>query len=123
MTVNPVLLETLELFAVIVVEPAPTAEASPEELMVATPVVVELQATEVVIFAVLLSLNVPVAVYCSLLPEGTLAFKGVNVIDFNVIDFTVSEVDPGLAPVRDAVIVVTPVLAPIARPVLLPIVA
>jgi len=117
--VSPVLLETPELLALMVLVPAATAVTSPEELIFATPVLLELHVAEVVIFAVLPSLNVPVAVYCSVLPVGKLAFSGLNAIDFNVIDFTVSEVEPELAPFRDAVIVVTPALTPVARPVLL----
>jgi fructose-1-phosphate kinase PfkB-like protein len=56
--------ETLPDVAVIVVEPAAAEAASPELLIVDTPVLDELQVTVVVRFWVELSENVPVAVSC-----------------------------------------------------------
>ena len=63
---------TLPRVALIVVEPEPTLVARPFEpavlLIVATPVADELQVTVVVMFCVLLSEYVPVAVNCWLCP-------------------------------------------------------
>ena len=55
--------------AVMVEVPPATAEASPEVLMVATPVFEDDQVTCVLIFCVLPSLYVPVAVNCCVLPD------------------------------------------------------
>ena len=54
--------------ALIVLVPIPTAAAKPPLLTVATPVVNELQVTDVVMFFVLESLYVPVAVNCCVVP-------------------------------------------------------
>lgn len=115
-TVRLVLPETLELIALIVAVPAATALASPEDWMVATLVLLELQVTDVVILAVLPSLYEPVAVYWTLVPTVALVFKGVTVIDCRVIAVTVSEVDAVGAPVKAALIVALPAFTAVARP-------
>lgn len=115
-TVRLVLPETPELVALIVAVPGPTALASPEDWMVATLVLLELQVTDDVILAVLPSLYEPVAVYWTLVPAGALVFKGVTAIDCSVIANTVSEVDAVGAPVKAALIVAVPAFAVVARP-------
>jgi len=115
-TVRFVLPETLELVALIVAVPGPTALASPEDRMVATLVLLELHVTDVVILAVLPSLYKPVAVYWTLVPAGALVFKGVTAMDCREIAVTVSEVDAVGAPVKAALIVVVPAFAVVARP-------
>ncbi len=71
---------------------------------------------------VLLSLNVPTAVYSSVAPGGRKAFVGVTAIATRVAEVTVSgteaETLPGLSELL-AVIVVVPALLPVATPVLL----
>jgi hypothetical protein len=105
--------------AVIVVEPAVTLVAIPfvgdELLIVATPVLDELQVTFVVRFCVLLFENVPVAVNCSVLPLLIVGFTGVTAIDDKVPAFTVSIVEPEIEPLV-AVIVVEPAPAAAATP-------
>ena len=67
-TVNVVLPVTVPLFPEIVVVPAATAVAKPAVLMVATAELEELQVTWLVMFAVVLSEYVPVAVNCCVAP-------------------------------------------------------
>jgi hypothetical protein len=67
--------------ACIVVLPVPTPAARPAALTVATAVFVEVQVTELVRFCVLLSLYVPVAVYCWPAPFAIDAFAGVTESD------------------------------------------
>jgi hypothetical protein len=68
LTVRVVVAQTLPEVALIVVDPAATDVASPFEpaalLIVAMPVLDELQVTAAVRFCVVLSENVPVAVNC-----------------------------------------------------------
>jgi hypothetical protein len=84
--------------------------------MVATRVLLELHATDVVILAVLPSLYEPVAMYCTVVPAGALVFRGVTAIDFRAIAITVSEVEAVGAPEKAALIVVVPAFAVVARP-------
>ena len=63
----------------IVVPPWATALASPEALMVATPVAEEFQVTDAVRFCVLPLLNLPVAAYCCVPAGGMFALAGVTV--------------------------------------------
>jgi succinyl-CoA synthetase alpha subunit len=63
-TVREVVPETPPDAAVIVVEPAAAAEASPLAAIVATPVFDDVQVTEVVRFCVAPFENVPVAANC-----------------------------------------------------------
>ena len=67
--------------AVTVVEPAATAEASPEELIVTIAVFATVQVADEVTFAVDPSLYVAVAVNCSVAPTATLAVPGDTAID------------------------------------------
>jgi hypothetical protein len=83
-TVNVVLPGILPDVAVIVVEPAATAVASPEALMVAFDVSDEPHVTDAVMFFVLLSEYVPVAVNCCVVPVVTLGFAGVTATEASV---------------------------------------
>jgi hypothetical protein len=85
--------EMLPDVAVIVVVPTPTEVASPlvpvTLLIVATFVFEEFQETDDVIFCVELSVNVPVAVNCCVVPRAMLGFAGVTVIDVSTAGVTV----------------------------------
>src|SRR6266481_9863395 len=70
--------------------PIPAAVPSPAALIVATVVVNELQVTELVRFCVELSLNVPVAVNCCVVPLGIEALAGVTAMDTSVAAVTVN---------------------------------
>src|SRR5438552_11879654 len=120
-TVSVVLPETPPKVAVIVVVPAATDVARPCDppalLIVATPVLDELQATWVVRSCVVLSLKVPVAVNCCFVPFAMLGFVGVTAIVVRVAAVTVSVVLPETNP-NVAVIVVVPAATDVARPAL-----
>ena len=83
--VNVVTPLTAPRVAMMLVEPAATAWAWPcvpeVLLIVATPIEDELQVTELVRFFVVLSLYVPVAVNCCVLPEAIVGVAGVTVIE------------------------------------------
>src|SRR5437773_161661 len=96
------------------VVPAATDVARPFDplplLIVATPGVDELQVTWVVRSCVVLSLKVPVAVNCRVVPFAMLGFVGVTAIEVRVAAVTVSVVFPETSP-KVAVIVVGPAAA------------
>jgi hypothetical protein len=110
--------------AVIVVEPAATEAANPLEpaalLIVAMPVLDELQATVVVRFCVELSEKVPVAVNCWVVPLAMLGLVGVIARDTSVAGVTVRVVSPDMLP-HAALIFAWPILLPctLTRPALL----
>ena len=118
-TVRPVEPDTLPRVAVIVTGPWPRAVASPfdpaELLTAATPAFVELQVTAVVRFCVDLSVKVPVAVNCCVVPPAMLGFAGITAIDTRVAGVTVKVVDPETAALA-AIIVVDPGLTAVANP-------
>ena len=129
LTVRAVEPEMLPEVAVIVAVPAATGVASPKEpvvlLIVATNVFDELHVTDVVIFCVLLSEKVPVAVNCSVVPRAILGLAGVTAMDTSVAELTVRAVEPAILP-EVAVIVAVPAATAVANPkepVVLPIVA
>jgi hypothetical protein len=101
--------------ALIVLVPAATPMANPPVVIVATPVVAELQVTELVKFCVELSEKVPVAVNCCFAPTLTEGFAGVTAIDTNVAAVTVSVVEPLTAP-EAALIVLFPAATAVASP-------
>lgn len=101
--------------AVIVVPPAASVEARPVVLIVATEVADELHVTEELMFCVLLSEYVPVAVNCCVPPAVTDTVAGVTAMDVNVAAVTVRVVFPLTVP-EDAVMVVVPADTPEARP-------
>jgi hypothetical protein len=111
-TVEPVM---LPLFAEIEEVPAVTPVASPPAVIVATEVVAEAHVTLLVRFCVELSVNVPVAVNCSVAPLATDGLAGVTAMEANVADPTVSTVEPVMLPLF-AEIVEVPVATPVATP-------
>jgi hypothetical protein len=102
--------------ALMVVLPAATLEARPCALMVAAAALNDVQVTVVVMSWVLLSLKVPVAVNCLVVPTAVLEFAGVMAIDTRVAAVTVSDAVPLTVP-DAAVIVVVPVPVLVANPV------
>ena len=64
--------------------PCPLPSPDPPLVIVATAVLVELHVTELVRFCVLLSLYVPVAVYCWVVPLAMEALAGVTASDTSV---------------------------------------
>ena len=78
--------------------PAATPVATPAALIVAVAVVVEVQVTVPVRFCVLLSLYVPVAVYCCVAPLAIDVFPGVTAIDTSAALPTVRTVEPVIVP-------------------------
>lgn len=98
-----------------VVLPEATLVADPELAIVATAGFDELHTTEVVRSCVLLSLNVPVAVNCLVVPTAMLAFAGVTASDTNVAPVTVRDAVPFTPPLV-AVIVVVPVPTLVTNP-------
>jgi hypothetical protein len=81
-----------------VVDPRPTAVASPAVLIVATAAAEELHVAVLVRFCVLASVYVPVAVNCWVLPLAIDPFAGVTAIDTSVAAVTVSVVLPETVP-------------------------
>ena len=114
--------------AVIMVTPdVATPVAKPFALIVATPTTEEDHATAGVVRAVNVcvvpSLNVPVAVNCSVVPAGIVVVTGVMAIDCKIAAaVTVSVVEPLMAPDL-AVMVVVPTAMPVASPLAALIVA
>jgi hypothetical protein len=105
--------------AVIVVVPAATGVAFPIApavlLIVAMDADDELQVTDKVIFCVLLSEKVPVAVNCSVVPGAMPGLAGVTAIDTSFAEVTVSTVEPEMLP-KVAVIVVVPAATGVTIP-------
>ena len=101
--------------AVMVVCPAPWVVAKPELLIVATPVLDEDQIALDVMFCVLPSLKVPVAVNCWVALWVTVGLAGVTVIDCRAAVFTLSSVEPFTLP-RAALMVVWPAPLVVAKP-------
>jgi hypothetical protein len=78
-----------EVAEIVVLWPAVAADASPEELIVAAVVFDEAQVTDEVMFCVLLSEYVPVAVNCTVVPACADGFVGVTAMEFKVGDVDV----------------------------------
>jgi len=118
-TVTTDVAETLPDTAVIVVVPAATEVASPFEpaalLIVATPVLDELQVTDLVRFWLVLSEYVPVAVNCWLAPLAIFGFAGVTEIEMRVVGLIVREAVPRMLP-EAAMIVAVPASTDVASP-------
>ena len=83
-TVKVVLPETEFSVAEILLVPAATAVASPPALIVAVPVVEDVQVTWPVMFCVLPPEYVPVAVNCCVVPVWIAGLAGVTAIDVGV---------------------------------------
>jgi hypothetical protein len=119
-------LTMLPCVAVICVVPAATPVASPVAApIVANAVFDDFQVTLVVMFFVELSLYVPVAVNCCVLPETIEGDAGVTTIDLSVTPAAVTiSASFGLTTLPCvAVICVVPAATPVASPVAAPIVA
>jgi len=113
---EPQVLGTLQV-AVIVAVPAPTALKRRLPLIVATPVLEDVQVRSVLRFWVVLSEKFPVAVNCSVVPGAMLELDVLSVIEDNVAGVTVKVALPErllqtLAILQVAVIVAVPVPAP-----------
>jgi len=117
-TVSVVEPVTLPEVAWMVALPVPAAVASPAVLLLATVVLSEVQVTELVRFCVLVSLNVPVAVNCCVVPLGIEGLTGVTAMDTSVATVTVSVVEPVTLP-EVAWMVALPVPAAEASPAVL----
>jgi hypothetical protein len=102
--------------ALIVVLPAATLEVRPWALMVAVAALEEVQVTVVVMSWVLLSLKVPVAVNCLVVPTAMLEVAGVTAMETRVAAVIVSDAVP-LTPPEVAVTVAVPVPVLLANPV------
>jgi len=101
--------------AEIVAFPKPTAEARPVLVTVATLVAEELQVTMPLIFCVVPSSNVPVAVNCCTTARFTVGVAGVMPIETRLALLTFSCAEPAIAP-EVAVIVAVPAVSPVASP-------
>ena len=101
--------------AEMVVVPVARLPTEPRLFMVAVTGLEEPQRTDSVRSSVLLSLKVPVAVNCFVVPTAMLEFAGVTAIDTNVALFTFSEAVPVTEP-EIALIVADPVPTDVARP-------
>ncbi|HEV2717748.1 MAG TPA: hypothetical protein VGU64_20950, partial [Terriglobales bacterium] len=84
-------------------------------LIVAAAALEELHRTDAVISWVLLSLKVPVAVNCLVVPTAILEFAGVTAIKTKVAALTLREALP-VTPPEAAVIVVLPIPTAVANP-------
>src|SRR5215472_11580670 len=98
-------------------EPCVKPVASPALAMVAIAVFDELQLTVLVKFWVLLSVYVPVAVNCCVVPAGMDPFAGVTATETNAAAATVRVVEPVTDP-ETAWMVDEPWVAPLANPLL-----
>ncbi len=111
--------KTLPCVAMTLVEPCAVAVARPFDpetlLTAATDGVDAVQATSVVMFCVVPSLYMPVAVYCRVVPLASVAVLGVTAIDTNVAAVVVSCEEPE-RPLRAAVMVAAPTPFAVARP-------
>lgn len=105
--------------AVMLLEPTLAPVASPLVLIVTAAVFDEVQVAEFVRFCVVPSVNVPVAVNWSVVPLAIDVFVAVMVIDCKVAAVTVSAIAFEVTPLWVAVILVEPVPAPVASPVVL----
>lgn len=119
LTISVVVPETLPDRAVIVLLPAATEVATPLKpvalLMVAVPVLEELQVTDLVRSCVVLLEYMPVAVNCCVVPSAMLGVAGVTTMDCKVALLTVNCVEPEILP-DVAVIVVLPTPTEVAFP-------
>jgi hypothetical protein len=110
---------TLFNVAVMFVEPTPVTVARPVAAIVAVAAFEDAQATCIVRFCVVLSLNVPTALYCCVWPFATVAVVGVIAMDCSVAAVTVSVAELLVTAPDVALIVALPTPAPVAKPVAL----
>lgn len=101
--------------ALMLLVPTPAPVAKPPEVIVATDVVADAHVTCAVRFCVLLSVNVPVAANCCVVPFAIDGFAGVTAMACSTAAVTVNTVEPVTAfSVALMLLVATP--APVARP-------
>lgn len=105
--------------ALMLVVPPVSAVAKPVAVIVATAVFEELQATELVRFCVLPSVNVPVAVNWSVVPAASEELAPLTVIVCSVAAVMVSPKAFEVTPFCDAVMFVEPTLFAVAKPLAL----
>jgi hypothetical protein len=99
-----------------VAEPCDTPRASPAAETVATPVLVDIHVTELVISRLLLSKYVPVAVNCCVAPAATVDVAGVTAMDASTgAEVTLKDAVPLIDP-APAVMVVVPADTAKAKP-------
>jgi hypothetical protein len=96
--------------------PVPTPVARPAGLIVAAAVTEEFQLTVLVRSCVLLSLNVPVAVNCWVVPLAIDGLLGATAIETNVAAVTASVAALLVTPPDIAVMLDVPVATPVAKP-------
>jgi len=103
--------------AVMLAVPVPSLLTNPGVVLLIAPTVVvsELHCTVAVMSWVLLSVNVPVAVNGCVVPSGMVGMAGVTAIETSTAGFTVTVIDPLIAPTV-AVTVVLPTPALLAIP-------
>src|SRR3954449_1632512 len=104
------------LVAEIFEDPIETAVSNQVPLIVATVAFEEVQMTELLRSCVLLSVNVPVAVSCSVKPMISELLGAVTVIDCRAAAVTVSAKVLEVTPLCAAVMLVEPMPEPVARP-------
>ena len=103
--------------AVMLLEPIAAPVAKPVVLMLTVAVFEEAQVAVLVRFCVLPSLNVPVAVNCTLVPLAIEELLALIVMDCNVAAVTERTRVLDVIPLCVAVMLLEPVAAPVARPV------
>ena len=103
--------------AVMLLVPTPAPVARPPAVIVAVVVVAEFHVTVLVMFAVELSLYVPVAVNWCVAPLAIDGVAGVTAIDTSVAAVTVSTSAGEVTPLSAALMSLVPTPAPVARPV------
>src|SRR5215468_9205504 len=113
-------LEVIPLcMAVMLLEPIAAPVAKPVVLMLTVAVFEEAQVAVLVRFCVLPSLNVPVAVNCTLVPLAIEEAPALTVIDCSVAAVTVTAIVFEVMPLCVAVMLLDPIAAPVASPVAL----
>jgi hypothetical protein len=115
LTVRTVEPTTVPIVALIDDVPCATAVASPDAVMVAIDVVAEPQVTWLFTSSVVLSVRIPRALNCKVVPGAMLGLAGVTTIDWSTGGVTVKTVDP-LRPLNVALIDDVPVVSVVARP-------
>lgn|SRR5581483_1001100 len=116
-TAIAMLLEVIPFWdALMFADPTPCAVANPPAFTVATLLLEEDHATELLMFCVLPSLNVPVAVNWSVVPFAIEALAALMVIDRNTAAVTVSAIAFDVMPFCVALTAVVPAATPVANP-------
>ena len=123
-TVSAIVFEVTPLWvAVMLLDPIPAPVAIPLVLIVAAAVLDEAQVAELLRFCVEPSVNVPVAVNWSVVPFAIDVFTAVIVIDCKVAAVTVTAIALEVTPLCVALMLLEPVPAPVASPLVLIVIA